>query len=50
MNDEYGRDSLTELIALLTLPSQQDNDYVMGRHSDSAAAHGVADSLLGPCR
>jgi hypothetical protein len=34
MNDEYGRDSLTELIALLTLPSQQDNDYVMGRHSD----------------
>lgn len=36
MNDEYGRDSLTELIALLTLPSQQDNDYVMGRHSDGA--------------
>jgi hypothetical protein len=34
MNDEYGRDSLTELIALLTLPSQQVHDYAMGMHSD----------------
>jgi hypothetical protein len=48
MNDEYGRDALTELIATLTLPSQQVHDYTMASHSD-APAHmsiGVPYSVL----
>jgi hypothetical protein len=48
MNDEYGRDSLTELIALLTLPSQQVHDYTLGMHSDAPAhmSMGIPYSVL----
>lgn len=35
LNDEYGRDVLTELVGLLTLPSQICSDYTMALHNDS---------------
>jgi hypothetical protein len=34
LNDEYGRDCLTELVGLVTLPSQQANDYTMMQHNN----------------
>jgi hypothetical protein len=35
LNDEYGRDCLTELVGLVTLPSQACNDYTMGQHHNA---------------
>lgn len=34
LNDEYGRDVLTELVGLISLPSQQYNEYGMTAHSN----------------
>ena len=34
LNDEFGRDCLTELVGLVSLPSQQVNDYTMMQHSN----------------
>lgn len=34
LNDEFGRDVLTELVGLLSLPSQQANDYTMSQHNN----------------
>lgn len=34
LNDEYGRDSLGELVGYLSYPTQTANDYVMARTSD----------------
>lgn len=34
LNDEYGRDVLTELVGLLTLPSQVTNDYTLCMHGN----------------
>ena len=36
LNDEYGRDCLTELLGPVSLPSQQANDYMMSMHSNRA--------------
>jgi hypothetical protein len=36
LNDEFGRDCLTELVGLVTLPSQQANEYTMMQHKNSA--------------
>jgi hypothetical protein len=36
LNDEYGRDCLTELVGTLTLPSQQGNEYMMAMHNNAA--------------
>jgi hypothetical protein len=35
LNDEYGRDVLTELVGLLTLPSQVCSDYTMAMHKNT---------------
>ena len=35
LNDEYGRDVLTELVGLLTLPSQICSDYTMAMHNNA---------------
>lgn len=34
LNDEYARDFLGELLGFISLPSQQQNPYVMTRHDD----------------
>jgi hypothetical protein len=34
LNDEYGRDCLTEMLGLISLPSQQSHEYVMSMHSN----------------
>ena len=34
LNDEYGRDCLTEMLGPVSLPSQQAHDYVMSMHSN----------------
>lgn len=36
LNDEYGRDALGELVGLLSMPTQQANEYVMARTSNAA--------------
>ena len=36
LNDEYGRDALTELLGLLSLPSKQLNEYKMSQHNNKA--------------
>ncbi|MBV8578768.1 MAG: hypothetical protein JOZ58_27505, partial [Acetobacteraceae bacterium] len=36
LNDEFSRDSLTELLGLLSLPSQQLNEYTMSQHNNKA--------------
>jgi hypothetical protein len=36
LNDEYGRDALGEMVGLLSLPTQQVNEYVMARTSNAA--------------
>ena len=36
LNDEFGRDCLTELVGLVSLPSQQANEYTMGQHHNAA--------------
>lgn len=36
LNDEYGRDVLTELVGLVSLPSQQANEYTMAQHNNAA--------------
>ena len=35
LNDQYGRDALGEMVGLLSLPTQQVNEYVMGRTSNA---------------
>ncbi|MFN8989659.1 MAG: hypothetical protein ACK5YP_06635 [Betaproteobacteria bacterium] len=35
LNDEFGRDALTELVGLVSLPSQACNDYTMGQHHNA---------------
>jgi hypothetical protein len=35
LNDEFGRDCLTELVGLLSLPSQRANDYTMMQHNNA---------------
>ena len=35
LNDEYSRDVLTELVGLVSLPSQIANEYTMGQHSNA---------------
>lgn len=35
LNDEFGRDCLTELVGLVSMPSQACNDYTMGQHHNA---------------
>jgi hypothetical protein len=35
LNDEFGRDALTELVGLVSLPSQACNEYTMGQHHNA---------------
>ena len=35
LNDEFGRDCLTELVGLVSLPSQVANEYTMGQHHNA---------------
>ncbi|MBL6749869.1 MAG: hypothetical protein ISP90_05070 [Nevskia sp.] len=43
LNDEYGRDALGELVGLLSVPTQQVNEYSMARTSN--AAHHMMSAL-----
>jgi hypothetical protein len=36
LNDEYGRDALGEMVGLLSLPTQQVNEYALARTSNAA--------------
>ena len=35
LNDEFGRDALTELVGLVSMPSQAANEYTMGNHHNA---------------
>lgn len=35
LNDEYGRDCLTELVGLVSMPSQAGNEYMMAMHNNA---------------